>query len=63
MRVNDLINCIRKLKALGKITGDTELVYAVDDEGNSYQKVNFAPSVIVLDDENEVAKHKFLCIN
>lgn len=44
---------IKDLQEIAKNHKDLELVYAIDDEGNSYRKVNFGPSVGSYDANNE----------
>lgn len=35
------------LKALIKVYGDLDIIYATDDEGNGYDKVHYTPSVYI----------------
>jgi hypothetical protein len=37
LTVGDLLSQITALKKTGKITNQTKLIYASDDEGNEYQ--------------------------
>jgi hypothetical protein len=45
MKVRDLLNSIKQLKADWLIDNNTELVHSEDDEGNGYCPVVFSPSV------------------
>lgn len=61
---------IKKLQKLEEKHGNLELVYSIDDEGNSFHSVSFEPSIILLDEfnesvENELYEHakKYVCIN
>jgi hypothetical protein len=54
MKVRDLLNGIKQLKSDWLIENSTELIFSIDDEGNSYHPVVFWPSVWYYDpDERE----------
>ena len=45
---------IEGLQALAKEHGDLEVVYSVDDEGNSYHPVHYLPSIGNYDDNDQM---------
>jgi hypothetical protein len=48
---------IKKLNALEKEHGDLIVVYSIDDEGNGYQKVEFDPTLMQVENiENQYLK-------
>ena len=49
MQVKDILKNIDYLKSRGYITDETEVIYAADDEGNSYHEIVASPSVVYLD--------------
>ena len=65
---------IVKLQKLYKEHGSLEIVYASDDEGNSFSNVNFDPGIVFMNendsiDEEDLAEYdeadirKCICIN
>lgn len=49
MKLKTYIKLLKKLEAK---YGDSELFYAVDDEGNGYDQVKFGPSICFIDKNN-----------
>ena len=47
---------IEKLQELYLEHGDLELVYAVDDEGNYYDKVSYDPGIINMCGEDRISE-------
>ena len=65
---------IEKLQELYLEHGDLELVYAVDDEGNYYNKVSYDPGIINMCGEDRISEEdieeysseeikQYVCIN
>ena len=65
---------IEKLQELYLEHGDLELVYAVDDEGNYYDKVGYDPSIMNMCGEDRISEEdieeysseeikQYVCIN
>ena len=65
---------IEKLQELYLEHGDLELVYAVDDEGNYYDKVSYDPGIINMCGEDRISEEdieeysseeikQYVCIN
>ena len=65
---------IEKLQELYLEHGDLELVYAVDDEGNYYDKVSYDPDIINMCGEDRISEEdieeyspeeikQYVCIN
>ena len=65
---------IEKLQELYLRHGDLELVYAVDDEGNYYDKVSYDPDIINMCGEDRISEEdieeyspeeikQYVCIN
>lgn len=51
MKVSEMIKNLQKFI---KEHGDIDCYYAVDDEGNGYQKIHYEPSLYYINDDDEV---------
>lgn len=51
MKVSEMIKNLQEFMAEN---GDIECYYAIDDEGNGYQKVNYTPSKYYVDEDGNV---------
>lgn len=77
LTVGDLLSQITALKKTGKITNQTKLIYASDDEGNEYQWCIFLPNIMNFDrdieygerleidyhEEEQTGAYTYLCLN
>lgn len=72
MKFNKYIDELLALVKNNPEVGELEVIYSQDDEGNTYQKVNFTPSVVHtkgLSDQyievtyKEKTEFKAVCIN
>ena len=79
MKLKDYISTLQNMIAHDSSLAECEIVYALDDEGNSYKYVGFTPSVIygsgsagsyidTFDEESLTEDEleettKFICIN
>lgn len=72
MKVKEYVNTLVEMLKRNPEIEDMEVIYSVDDEGNTFQKVNFTPSIMLsegLDNNYIVVESKatgtgdVLCIN
>jgi len=72
MKLKEYINTLVEMIKQNPEIEDMEVIYSVDDEGNTFQKVNFTPSVMLsqgLDNNYIVVESKatatgdVVCIN
>jgi dihydroorotase-like cyclic amidohydrolase len=50
MKVRNYVNTLIEMLKNNPEIEDYEVIYSQDDEGNSYQKVNFTPTVVLTSD-------------
>ena len=69
MRIQKISDLIKNLERIKEESGDLDLVFSVDDEGNAFDKIYFTPTVGYFQDrgfytEQEYSMfEKVVCIN
>lgn len=57
MKISEMIKNLEEFKAEH---GDLDCWYAVDDEGNGYQRVYYYPSLYYVNEDNEMCREEDL---